>query len=168
MEEIIAKKKSSLMASYIILIVFGSIFTIFGVSALIFASNKALGGVLLAFGLIVLGAGLAWTIVFARFPKAYVTFKDGKLYLSKGGVVCSPSEVDYCHSTSYWLDGAIFNYGKLIVSVGHQEYKFWFVQNVSKAVSVINNLKAQYIAIESAQREIAERNAAENTEPEQK
>ncbi|MDE6597440.1 MAG: hypothetical protein K2K60_02240 [Clostridia bacterium] len=168
MEQVIAKKKSSLMASYIVLIVLGAIISIFGVSALILAPNKYLGAGLLAFGLIVLGAGLAWTIVFARFPKAYVTFKEGKLYLSKGGVVCSPSEVDYCRSSSYGLDGAIFNYGKLIVSVGHQEYKFWFVQNVSKAVSIINDLKAQATAIENAQKEIAARKATESTETEQK
>ncbi|MDE7306017.1 MAG: hypothetical protein K2N33_01365 [Clostridia bacterium] len=159
MEEVIAKKKSSLMVSYIFLIVFGSIFTLFGVFVLVLAPNKILGVGVLAFGLVVLGGGIAWTVVFARFPKAYVTYKEGKLYLSKGGVVCSPSEVDYCRSNTYGIDGAIFNYGKLIISVGHQEYKFWFVRNVSNAVKRISELKAQSLAIENAQREIAARNA---------
>ncbi|MDE6001133.1 MAG: hypothetical protein K2G96_02285 [Clostridia bacterium] len=161
MEEVIVKRPANMLASYIVLIVFGAICSLFGAIALIAAPNKLLG-LFLAFGLIFLGVGIAGTVVLARTPKAYVTYKDGKLFLSKGGAVCSPSEVDYCRSQSYWFYGVLFDYGKLIISVGGKEYCFRYVKNVTKAANIINNLKAQYTAIENAQKEIAARNAAEN------
>ena len=77
---------------------------------------------------------------------------------------CSPSEVDYCTARSAGLDGAIANYGKLLISVRRTEYKLQFVEDVNNVVSVVNALKAQTMAVEEIQQHIAEKNTAEPTE----
>lgn len=167
METVIAKTKKSFMATYIVLIVCGAIFCLFGILGLILASGDTellgfgIAGLLL--GLFVLGVGVGWTVYLAKKPKNYITFKEGKFYFWNG-VECSPSEVDYCTSRSAGLDGAIANYGKLIISVRHIEYKLQFVENVNNVVSTINALKAQAMAVEEIQQHIAEKDSAENTE----
>ena len=158
METVIAQPKKSLMASAIVFLILGVIFGIFAVSALLLSEEAFIGIILLVVGLVFLGAGIGWTVVFAKKPKAYITFGEGKFHFWNG-IECSPSEVDYCNSSSWGLDGAIFNYGTLTISVRNTVYKLRFVKNLSNVVARINALKSECAAIEAAQRQIAEKNA---------
>lgn len=163
METVIAKPKKSLIASYIILIVFGAIFAIIGVAALIFSDEPAIGAFLLSIGLLVMGAGIGWTVYFARLPKNYITFSEGKLRFYNG-LECSPAEIDYCTASTWGLDGAIFNYGKLTMSVRSQELKFKFVVDVNAVSIKLNALKTECAAVESMKKYIDEKKAAETAE----
>ncbi|MDE7083579.1 MAG: hypothetical protein K2O89_07775 [Clostridia bacterium] len=160
METEIAKTKKTMLAAYIIIIVCGAIFCLFGIFALI-ADEILFGAVALVVGLVCVGTGIVWTVYITKKPKVYITFKEGKFYFWNG-LICSPSEVDYCSSRSAGIDGAIANYGKLIISVNHTEYKLPFVEGVGNVVSNITALKAQYIAIEEMQKHIAEKKSEED------
>ncbi len=160
METVIAKSKKTILAAYIIFIVFGAFFCMFGISALFF-EETVIGTVILCVGLFCMGVGVGWTVYIAKKPKVYITFKEGKLYFWNG-LICSPSEVDYCTSRNAGLDGAIINYGKLIISVHNTEYKLQFVEGVGNVVSNITALKAQFTAIEEMQKHIEEKKAVEN------
>lgn len=163
MEEVVAKKNSGIMASYIVLIVLGSIISVFGIAALFLSTNKFLGGWMFGVGVVLLAGGITWTAILASLPKKYIVFADGKLRFSNG-LECSPEEMDYCTSSKYGLDGAIFNWGTLTVSVRHTEYKFKFVGNVTKAADRLNMIKA----VDAAQKQIAKRKEEENRDPELK
>ena len=151
MEEIIAKRIGGILGLYITIIVFGALITLLSVVAFVFDSLS--GGIyFLVMGTFLLGMGIGVTVWWTGVPKVFVKYADGKLYLS-GGVVCSPSEVDFCTSCSYWT-----GYGSLVISVSNKQYKLKYSSRVDKAANRINEL----VAIDKAQREIAARNAAEN------
>lgn len=160
METEIAKTRRSMMAAYIVILVFGALIMICGLAMLIFSPDRFVAVVFLPIGALLLGMGIGFTVYFARLPKVCITMKDGKLRLHNG-LEFSPSEIDYCTSSTWGLDGLMYNYGTLIVSVRHQEYKFRFVIDVNAVVTKLNALKAQSTAIEEVQKQIAERKAAE-------
>ncbi len=162
METVIAKSKKSLMAGYIVIIVLGAIFIGAG-AAILSLYDELIGGVVLGCGVLFLIVGIVWTVIIAKLPKNYVTFKDGKLHFSNG-VECSPSELDYCDSRAWSMDSLIFGYGTLIVSVKRQVYKFRFAANVTNVINQLNQLKKEYILVESVQKQIAEKNAAKQAE----
>lgn len=162
METIIAKSKKTMLVAYVIILVCGVIFCAFGILSLIIA-EPFIGALLSVVGLFLIGTGIGWTVYLAKKPKIYISFKEGKFYFWNG-LECSPSEVDYCTARSAGLDGAIANYGKLLISVRRTEYKLPFVEDVNNVVSVVNALKAQTMAVEEIQQHIAEKNTAEPTE----
>lgn len=167
METVIAKsKKGILLASYITIMVVGVLFLLFGGFAVIFGVEKSLRqlGVMFAvLGVVFTAIGLGWTIHLARLPKICLTFKDGKLRFYDG-FECSPSEIISCSARCGWMDGAMYNWGRLSVFVGNKEYIFKYVENASFVESNINSLKAQFAAIEEVQKHIAERQATENAD----
>ena len=168
MEIEIAKIKKSYIACYIVVLVMGAVLLLTGALFLIMGLSKTqmqYGVIFLVIGVLLTGIGIGWTVYFARLPKAYITFKEGKFYFWNG-MVCSPAEIDYCNVRGGGIDGAIFNYGKLIISVGGKVYKLKFVEDVSNVASQITALKAQAMAVESMQQHIAERKLAEQREAE--
>ena len=164
METVIAKSKKTMVVLYIILLVLGVFLLLFSASDLIFPeykTTKQYAVIFLIIGALFFGVGLGWTIYFARLPKVYITFSEGKMRLYNG-LEFSPAEVDSCTSTHWGLDGAMYNYGKLTLSVINTVYKLKFVDNVTSVANNINALKAQFTAIEEVQKHIKEKQAAEN------
>lgn len=169
METVIAKaKKGFMLGSYITILVIGALFFVFGGSAVIFGTEKSLrqiGVIIAVVGVFLTAAGLSWTIYLARLPKVYLSVKDGKLRFYNG-LECSPSEVISCSARCDLMDGALYNCGKLMISVGNVLYKFKFVEGANNVAATINALKAQTMAVESMQQHIAERKLAEQGEAE--
>lgn len=160
-EEIIARRIRGILGLYITVTVLGALITL--TSVVLFVSREYFSGTyVLVCGFILLGMGIGMTVWWSTIPKVLIKFSDGKLYLS-GGVVCSPSEVDFCTSCSYWT-----GYGFIVISVAQKQYKYKYASRVDKAANRINQLKAECIAIETAQREIAARNAEKNAETQEK
>ncbi len=163
METVIAKTKKSYLVCYIVILVCGVIMLLIGGLYLMLdlASDEFQFGVIfICIGVVFLGIGIFGTVWMARLPKNYITFKDGKFYFWKG-LVCSPSEVDYCNCKGNGVDGAMFNFGRLIVSVGGTVYKMNFVEDANNVCAKINALKAQTMAVEEIQKHIADKKAEE-------
>ncbi|MDE6597441.1 MAG: hypothetical protein K2K60_02245 [Clostridia bacterium] len=152
-EEIIARRIRGILGLYITVIVLGALITLVSIAP--FVLRQWMEGIyFLVMGMLFLGMGIGITAWWSTIPRVLIKYSDGKLYLS-GGVVCYPSEVDFCTSCSYWT-----GYGSLVISVAQKQYKFKYTSRVDKAANRINEL----VAIDKAQKEIAERKAAENAE----
>lgn len=167
METVIAKSKKNLLAAYIVFLVLGVVFCGTGAFLTVWLSKLdtefVSGIIVIVCGVFLVGLGLGYVIYFARMPENLIIFKEGKLYFWNG-IECSPAEMDYCNSRGGGLDGAMFNYGRLIISVKHTEYKIRFVEDASGVVSKLNALKAQTMAVEEIQKHISEKTSVENTE----
>jgi len=161
METVIARTKKSIMGAYIFVLVLGAILVVFGLASLLFASDKFMCEWFVSLGSVFLVLGIVFTVYFARLPKVCITFKEGKMRLHNG-LEFSPAEIDYCTGSTLWFDWGLYNYGTIIISVKHQEYKYRFVVAVNSVVANINVLKTQFTALEEVQKHIAEKNAAEN------
>lgn len=170
METVIAKSKKNLLAAYIVFLVLGVVFCGIGAFLTVWLADLdteiASGIIVIVCGVFLVSLGLGYVIYFARMPESFITIKEGKLHFWNG-LECSPAEIDYCSSRGGGLDGAMFNYGRLIISVRHTEYKIRFVEDASGVVSKLNALKAQTMAVEEIQKHIAEKNAEETTKTEE-
>ena len=176
MEEVIAKSAKTLyIVTYSIFLVFGII--VVGLGALLVAlvgetEPTIFGGVLIGLGAIIIIAGVAWLVYFTKMPSESDGFvgsmilprelvlKDGKLYF-RNGIVCVPTEVDYCKVKGMGLDGAMFDFGKLLISVNGKEFKLNFVCKTTAVVNRLFMLKAQG----SVQANIASKQNAESGTP---
>ncbi len=164
MEEVIAKSAKTLyIVTYSIFLVFGII--VVGLGALLVAlvgetEPTIFGGVLIGIGAIIIIAGVAWLVYFTKMPSDAIKLKDGKLYF-RNGIVCVPTEVDYCKVKGMGLDGAMFDFGKLLISVNGKEFKLNFVCKTTAVVNRLFMLKAQG----SVQANIASKQNAESGTP---
>ena len=164
MEEIIAKTAKKLyLIMYPICMVAGAIFT--GIGAYMATADPedmgVIGWTLFALGAVIVVMSIVYTIYFAKMPTNAITFKDDKLHFSNG-TVCSPTEVNTCRAAGGGLDGAMFDFGKLFVTVNGKEFKIKFVQNVSGVVNRIYMLKAQYEVKENIARQQATQQPAQS------
>lgn len=159
MEEIIAKTAKKLyLIFYPIFMAFGAIFI--GVGAYLSTDSyyDPFGWILIAMGAFIVICSIAYTIYFAKMPANAITFKDDKLYFSNG-MVCSPAEINHCRATGMGPDGAIFDFGKVFVTVNGKEHKIKYVQNAGGAVSRIYMLIAQYQIKQNAAQQAAQQPA---------
>ena len=172
MEEIIAKSAKSLyIVTYSIFLVFGIL--VVGLGALLVAlvgetEPAIFGGVLIGLGAIIIIAGVAWLVYFIKMSPDAIKLKDGKLYF-RNGVVCAPTEVDYCKVKGMGIDGAMFDFGKLLISVNGKEFKLNFVYKTNEVVNRLFLLKAQSTVqanIEAKQNAEREVSAEEKTSEE--
>ena len=157
-EEVIAKRPGFMLACYITILVCGVIILSVGILSTALLTYQRWRGLTFIFcGLLMSGAGAGCMVWITKTPKIIIKFVNDKLILHDG-TTFYPSEVDYCTAYAYWT-----GYGPLTISVAHREYKFKFVSDVNRAASRINQLKGYYSAIETAQKQILERNAAAAT-----
>ena len=172
MEEIIAKSAKSLyIVTYSIFLVFGIL--VVGLGALLVAlvgetEPTIFGGVLIGLGAIIIIAGVAWLVYFIKMSPDAIKLQDGKLYF-RNGVVCAPTEVDYCKVKGMGIDGAMFDFGKLLISVNGKEFKLNFVYKTNEVVNRLFLLKAQSTVqanIEAKQNAEREVSAEEKTSEE--
>ena len=145
-EEVIAKSvRTMYIILYPIIIVFGAVFLAIGAfMAFNLSEDLAVFSWILCFlGIALVVASIVWLVYFCKMPKNAVTFKDGKLYF-RNGTVCSPTEVDSVQAKFMSLDGEIFNFGKLFVTVRGVQFKLKYVANALAAANRIYMLKAEY------------------------
>ena len=146
MEEVIAKSAKSLyIVTYSIFLVFGLILTAVGALTFSFVDEQEaviFGGVFTALGAVLFIMSVAYLIYFIKMSPDAIKLKDGKLYF-RNGVVGAPSEIDYCRAKGMGLDGAMFDFGKLFISVNGKEFKLNFVYKTNEVVNRLFLLKAQ-------------------------
>ena len=145
--------------TYGIFLAVGLIFTVIGVISLIGAlaalDGKAvnytilLGVLLIVLGLIMVIGGIFWLVYFIKLPESPIILKDGKLTFIKAGVQCSPTEVENFNTKSHGLDGAIFGFGKILLTVRGQRIKIGFVNNPQAVIKRLYELKLEYSVKES-------------------
>ncbi len=151
--------KTMYIITYGIFFSVGLIFTVIGVISLIGAlaalDGKAvnytilLGVLLIVLGLIMVIGGIFWLIYFIKLPESPIILKDGKLTFIKAGVQCSPTEVENFNTKSHGLDGAIFGFGKILLTVRGQRIKIGFVNNPQAVIKRLYELKLEYSVKES-------------------
>lgn len=162
MEEVIAKTAKKLyLICYPIFIVIGAFFIGGGAFVLTQGNDdlQVIGWMLTVLGAVMVVMSIVYIIYFAKMPANAITFRDDKLYFSNG-TVCSPTEVNTCRAAGGGVDGALFDFGKLFVTVNGKEFKFKYIQHVGGAVNRLFMLKAQYEVKEN----IARRQAAQQQE----
>ena len=125
--------KTMYIITYSVFLAVGLIFTVIGVISLIGAlaalDGEAvnytilLGVLLIVLGLIIVVGGIFWLVYFIRLPESPIVLKDGKLTFIKAGIQCSPTEVENFNTKSHGLDGAIFGFGKIFLTV-RRSYTF--------------------------------------------
>lgn len=128
-----------------------------GIGALLIATSPDLlimGVFLIVLGVGVGGASIGWLVYFIKMPQFVITYKDGKLNF-RNKVECTPVELDSYQQKGFNLDGAIFGFGKLLITVKGQSYKFRYVYNVNEVIQRLYTIKLEY----TMQQEIARRNA---------
>ncbi len=172
MEEVIAKSAKSLyIVTYSIFLVFGLILTAVGALTFSFVDEQEaviFGGVFTALGAVLFIMSVAYLIYFIKMSPDAIKLKDGKLYF-RNGVVGAPSEIDYCRAKGMGLDGAMFDFGKLFISVNGKEFKLNFVYKTNEVVNRLFLLKAQSTVqanIEAKQNSETEVSAEEKTSEE--
>lgn len=146
MEEIIAKSVRTLyIVTYSISIALGAFIMLMGVFMTTIVPEDIVGiaWFVCVMGGVLIGASIAWLVYFCKMPQNAVTFRDGKLYF-RNGTVCLPAEVDFIEAKTMLLDGALFNFGKLLVTVRGVRFQIKFVANSHAAANRIYMLKAQY------------------------
>ncbi len=143
--------KTMYIITYGIFLAVGLIFTVIGVISLIGAlaalDGKAvnytilLGVLLIVLGLIMVIGGIFWLVYFIKLPESPI--------ILKAGVQCSPTEVENFNTKSHGLDGAIFGFGKILLTVRGQRIKIGFVNNPQAVIKRLYELKLEYSVKES-------------------
>ena len=117
-----------------------------GVSSILFIKGWLYFGLFwIAFGLILLGGSIAWLVYFIKLSEYSITYKDGKLYF-RNKLECTPDSLENIEWRTWGIDGAIFNYGRIIVTVGGAKYKFNFISSPQEAVNRLYAIKNEYLA----------------------
>lgn len=150
MQEIIAKSAKTLyIVTYSIFLGFGALIVLI-FSMLVgnlgeINEPEALGFSIffIVMGVILIIASIIWLIYFIKMPVDAVKLCDGKLYF-RNGIVCSPTELDNYSYKGGGVDGAIFDFGTLIITVKGNKFKLRFVKRAAAAVNRLHMLKAEY------------------------
>ena len=138
------------IVTYSILIVLSLFWS--GIGALICVALKEeglLGIFFIVLGLIMLGLSIGYLVYFIRLPEYSITYKDGKLYF-RNKLECTPDRLENIESRTWGLDGAIFDYGRVIVTVAGEKYKFNFISKPQEAVNRLYAIRNEYIAAQNA------------------
>lgn len=150
------------IVTYSIAIFLGLFLIGIGVISLLLISGKssyfAIYWILL--GCVLLGSGIGWLIYFILLPEYSITYKAGKLYF-RNKLECTPDRMEYIESKKWGLDSAIFNYGRVIVTVGGKKYKINFVYNAQDAVNRLYAIRNEYVAALNAAYSAAQAQAAQ-------
>lgn len=150
-EKIGATAKSVYIVTYGICLAFGALLSLLGAILFVnaFASGirnyKILFGVfVLIVGLALLVCGICWLVYFIRMPDCHIIFSDGKLTFVKSGVQCSPTELESYTVKSHGIDGAMFGFGRIFVTVNGRLLKLTYVKNPQSVVQRLHGLKMEY------------------------
>lgn len=151
-EEKIGKSVKTLyIVTYSILIVVGIIWLALG--ALVKSAGdeeaSALGLLLIILGVIFIALSVIYLIYFIRLPEYSITYKDGKLNF-RNKLECTPAQLEYVLARGGGLDGAIFSFGKIVVSVNGKKYNFRFIQDAQFVANRLIELKKGMVMQTSA------------------
>lgn len=138
------------IVTYSILIVLSLFWS--GIGALICVALKEeglLGIFFIVLGIIMLGLSIGYLVYFIRLPEYSITYKDGKLNF-RNKLECTPDRLENIESRTWGLDGAIFDYGRIIVTVDGEKYKFNFISKPQEAVNRLYAIRNEYIAAQNA------------------
>lgn len=159
MEEKIGKSARTLYIVTYSIIIAVSMLLMVGLGAAAVAFGEPFGWFLVGFGVILTGISIFWLVYFIKLPPYTVTYKDGILNF-RNKVECTPAELDSYQPRSLGIDGALFNFGKLIVTIKGKVYKFNYVYEVNYVVQRLYAIKVEY----TVKQDIAKRNAEGVTE----
>ncbi len=137
--------------SYSICIVLGLFMVGIGAITLVALGSDGLfiGLFLMFLGLFLLGASIYWLIYFIRLPEYSITYKDGKLNF-RNKLECTPDRLQDITGGSWGIDGAIFSYGRITVTVDGKKYKFNFISNQQEVINRLYAIRNEYIAKNNA------------------
>ncbi len=147
-EKIGATAKSVYIVTYGICLAFGALLSLLGAILFVNAFTSGVRNYKILFGVFVLVVGLAllvcgicWLVYFIRMPDCHIIFSDGKLTFVKSGVQCSPTELESYTVKSHGLDGAMFGFGRIFVTVDGRLLKLTYVKNPQSVVQRLHGLK---------------------------
>jgi len=133
-EKIGATAKSVYIVTYGICLAFGALLSLLGTLLFVNAFTSGvrnykilLGVFVLVVGLALLVCGICWLVYFIRMPDCHIIFSDGKLTFVNSG-----------------LDGAMFGFGRILVTVDGRLLKLTYVKNPQSVVQRLHGLKMEY------------------------
>lgn len=146
MEEVIAKTVRKIyINAYSLYILFGCLFTTMGAVMATVENSPSTTFMSLFFlilGSVILIFSVCWLIYFIKMPKVAIKLIDGNLHFCNG-IVCSPLELEDFKMKSMGLDGSIFSFGKLFITVGGKQFKIKYVDKADAVVKRLFMLKAE-------------------------
>lgn len=137
-----------------------SLLLLVGLGAVLLVLGQLFGWFFIGLGIILLGASIFWLVYFIKMPPYTVIYKDGKLNF-RNKVECTPDELDSYQMREFGVDGAMFGFGKLIVTINGKQYKFNYVYGGNAVVQRLYTIKVEY----AVQQNIAKKNAEAAAEP---
>ena len=123
MEEVVAKRRNSAGAGYIVVTIIGILILVGGIVIGLQAGETGAVVIGIAIGGLILAMGVYFLVRFFMVPSKAIVYKDGLLYLPYK-VVCKPEELEKVFIKVYKRYGVVSKYGKMEITVRGKVYKY--------------------------------------------
>lgn len=152
--------KTTYLICYSIFLAVGLLFSVLGAVVLFTGPDNSnelpvFAYFFLVFGIVLTLMSIGWLIYFITLPQYAITYKNGKL-IFRNKIECTPVQLESVQAKGGGLDGALFNFGRIIYFVNGKKYKLGFIHDANAVVKKLYEIKARYEVLQNIEKKKAE------------